>query len=96
MEPTLTKLGSSIGMNQQEQIEFGLMVKVTGSLCYERTYTCGGIFKTGSRIHLVFPNFSGDTHPEDITCLVADAFLAYTACKNVVRAFTLGQKVGLV
>ncbi|XP_030844330.1 WD repeat-containing protein 36 [Strongylocentrotus purpuratus] len=34
-----------------------------------------------------------DTHPEDITCLVADAFLAYTACKNVVRAFTLGQKV---
>lgn len=34
-----------------------------------------------------------DTHPEDITCLVADAWLVYTACQNVVRAFKLGQKV---
>ncbi|XP_072173327.1 WD repeat-containing protein 36-like [Diadema setosum] len=34
-----------------------------------------------------------DCHPDEIICLAADAWLAYTSCKNVIRAFTLGQKV---
>ncbi|XP_038068036.1 WD repeat-containing protein 36-like [Patiria miniata] len=34
-----------------------------------------------------------NTHPSDIRCIAADAFLVFTACQNIVRAFTQGRQV---
>ncbi|XP_071800159.1 WD repeat-containing protein 36-like [Asterias amurensis] len=34
-----------------------------------------------------------NAHPDDITCLAADAFLVFTACQNIIRAFTQGRQV---
>ena len=42
---------------------------------------------------IVLLYFQGNAHPDDITCLAADAFLVFTACQNIIRAFTQGRQV---
>ncbi|XP_013379758.1 WD repeat-containing protein 36 isoform X1 [Lingula anatina] len=34
-----------------------------------------------------------NSHPDDINCLAVDAYLVFTGCKNVIRAFTRGREV---
>jgi len=38
-------------------------------------------------------SFTGDRHPEEISVLAVDRDLTFTACRNVVRAFTRGKQV---
>ena len=38
----------------------------------------------------------GNAHPDDITCLAVDVYLAYAGCRNVIRAFDNGRQVSLV
>ncbi|XP_072048834.1 WD repeat-containing protein 36-like [Amphiura filiformis] len=34
-----------------------------------------------------------NSHPDDITCLAVDAFLVYTGCHNIIRAFANGRQI---
>ena len=45
---------------------------------------------------LICINFStGNLHPDQITCLAVDAYLVFTACNNVIYAYTRGREVRL-
>ena len=51
------------------------------------------MFTRSDKISVII-SFIGNAHPDDITCLAVDAYLVYTGCQNVIRAFASGRQVG--